>query len=258
MAEDEPRRQDVIERIELVRWSIATVWQGKHQRTAGAHFAAKHRSRAVLTLAELTNTGSQAIDGIRCDIAGAACPCSVLPPSGDRENTLVAMQRDTSTTFAQFIETGGILVDSGWLRFLGCGHEDLPRRLDTWNTDRVARAILVADDVIGGFFAINQGAFGAEEDMYYWAPDRLQWEPIGFDFSFFFRWSLTGALADFYQHYRWSSWVEDVTHRLAADHCFAFDPPLWCSEGSVAQGVSDTIPIEDMFALKSAAQQAEG
>ena len=125
--------------------------------------------------------------------------------------------------------------------------------------DRVARAILVADDVIGGFFAINQGAFGADEDMYYWAPDRLQWEPIGFDFSFFFRWSLTGALADFYQHYR-CGLVGSKTPLIACPRTIALLSIHRSGAGKAVsrEGWSNTIPIEDMFALKSAAQQAEG
>jgi hypothetical protein len=58
-------------------------------------------------------------------------------------------------------ETGGILVDSGWLRILGSGHTRLPRTLASWTqlvTASTFQALLIADDVSGGFFALNGGS----------------------------------------------------------------------------------------------------
>ncbi|MGX9374930.1 DUF2625 family protein [Pantoea ananatis] len=53
-------------------------------------------------------------------------------------------------------ETGGILVDNNWLRILGSGHPRLTRTIASWTpsvtTDRTFRALLVADDLSGGFF----------------------------------------------------------------------------------------------------------
>ena len=34
---------------------------------------------------------------------------------------------------AVIFETGGILIDEGWLRILGSGHPRLPRSLPDWN-----------------------------------------------------------------------------------------------------------------------------
>ncbi len=211
------------------------------------------------TLAELIRPGSKMIDEVRRGVAAAPCPCTVLPPAGNREATLLAMQQDTDSLLGAIAyETGGVLVDSAWLRFIGCGSAELPRDLALWNTGRLEGAVLVADDVLGGFFAVNQGAFGDDEDMYYWAPDSLQWEPIGFDFEFFFRWSLTGALGDFYQHYRWSSWKQDVANQLSTDHCFAFDPPLWSDSATVSGGTREVLPVVELYACKLQARQASG
>ena len=47
---------------------------------------------------------------------------------------LVGMQLPTSTPLGAVIyETGGILIDHGWLRILGSGNEKLPRGLFEWN-----------------------------------------------------------------------------------------------------------------------------
>jgi hypothetical protein len=69
-------------------------------------------------------------------------------------------------------ETGGLLIDNGWLRLLGSGHDRLTRTLPSWNHERSAGYLLVGGDVIGGFFAINGGALGPDPSkLYYWAPE---------------------------------------------------------------------------------------
>ncbi len=215
------------------------------------------------TVDELISKDASAIDRIRNWVAKAETECRILPladkQSGDnRERALVAGQVATDLPLGAIAyETGGILVDSGWLRYLGCGHMDLPRNLADWNAGRADGVCLVADDVVGGFFAVNCGAHGDDADMYYWAPDSLKWEPIGFEFDFFFRWSLSSALGDFYQLLRWSNWASDIATALPTDHCFMFEPPLWTKQGSVDDGNRRTMPVADLFALKLAASVAQ-
>jgi hypothetical protein len=209
------------------------------------------------SLEELIKSDSSAIDQIRRCVEQAESPCEILPPSADCDRTLLAVQKSTDSLLGAIAyETGGVLVDHGWLRFLGCGHAKLPRNLDDWNHNRAAGLCLVADDVVGGFFAVNCGAYGDDEDMYYWAPDSLEWEPIGFEFEFFFRWSLTSVLGDFYQHFRWSSWASDIAHVLPNDHCFIFDPPLWSGGKSDATAGRRTLSVAEAYARKLAAQQS--
>ena len=84
-------------------------------------------------------------------------------------------------------ETGGILIDHGWLRVLGSGHQKLPRSIVEWNLNRSSGYLLVADDAVGGFFSINGGALGSDQGlMYYWAPDTLEWESLALDTQTFY------------------------------------------------------------------------
>ncbi len=61
------------------------------------------------------------------------------------------------------LETGGVLIDDGWVRELG-GAADTSCNLALWNQRdgklRLPGALVVANDPVGGFFAINGGAFG--------------------------------------------------------------------------------------------------
>src|SRR5262245_58532849 len=79
----------------------------------------------------------------------------VLPASDpSRSEALVATQVTTRSPLGAIIyETGGLLVDHGWIRILGSGHPRLPRSLPHWNLGRSVEKIggsptfvLVADD----------------------------------------------------------------------------------------------------------------
>ena len=191
-----------------------------------------------------------AIDLIRRWVDDAENDCEILPPSGDRDRILLATQVTTHSTLgALAYETGGILIDNGWLRFLGFGYQKLNRNLADWNECRSQGFYLVSDDAVGGFFAINGGAFGEQKDVFYWAPDNLEWEPLGFGFTTFFQWALTSSLADFYQDLRWPTWLEDVA-KLSGDRCFNFYPFLWTNEGSVAGSDRRPVPVAEAFDLK--------
>lgn len=203
------------------------------------------------SLAELTNTDEPAIALIQQWVEAAENDCLVLPPSTERQSVLLDLQLTTRSTLGAIAyETGGILVDHGWLRFLGSGHPRLTRTLPGWNRGRSHGFYLVADDAAGGFFALNGGAFGDDQgNLYYWPPDGLEWEPLELGYSDLFCWSLSGKLAEFYADLRWRTWRDDVIP-LSGDRCFSFYPFLWTSEGSIATSDRRDVPVAEGFDLK--------
>jgi hypothetical protein len=178
-------------------------------------------------------------------------PVEVLPPSAGREDALLATQVTTRSPMGAVVyETGGILVDHGWLRILGSGHERLPRTLPGWNAGRSRGFLLIADDVIGGFFAINGGAFGPDtKNLYYFAPDALAWQPLEIGYTAFVQWAFAGRLDLFYDWIRWPGWDADVPE-LGGDHCYSFHPPLFTEEGSGGSGLRDQVPVEEAWGLQ--------
>jgi hypothetical protein len=96
-----------------------------------------------------------------------------------------------------------------------------------WPTARV----VVADDAVGGVFAIDAGALD---------------------------WALNGDLAKFYQHARWPGWEAEskALTRAQAIHTW---PPLWSNEGKdVASASRKAVPVLELWALqqKFAAERA--
>lgn len=113
-------------------------------------------------LTALINTQDPGWPLVQGWIASAKNKVQVLPKMAARaDSALLAAQVTTRSPMGAVIyETGGILVGNGWLRILGSGSPALNRDLMGWNKNKQKGLLLVADDALGGFFALNGGAFG--------------------------------------------------------------------------------------------------
>ena len=68
-----------------------------------------------------------------------------------------------------------------------------------------------ADDVIGGYFALNGGSLGDNlGKIYYFSPKDLTWHDLNFTYTDFLAWALNGDIEAFYQNLFWQNWQEDV------------------------------------------------
>jgi hypothetical protein len=210
------------------------------------------------TLEELIDTEDAALPLLKEWAAEASHPFEILEPAkatSERERTLLALQVSTRSTLgAVAYDTGGLLIDHGWLRVLGSGHERLARNIVDWNAEQSAGAsglLLVADDVLGGFFALNGGGLGDDAGaVYYWAPETLAWESLDIGYSDFLQWASTDQLQVFYAASRWSGWEADL-QALHADQCFNFYPFLWAKEGSVHTSSRKAVPVAEQYAVNA-------
>ena len=191
-------------------------------------------------------------------IATAVNKVDCLPVSKEgAEESLIALDQSVASLMGAITyNTGGILIDDGWLRILGGTCERFSRNIANWNLTRdhkienVPGFMMVADDVLGGIFAINGNYFGSDTGMmYYLAPDTLEWEGLEVNFHDFLRFVFTGDLEGFYSGLRWEGWRKDITE-LSADAAFIFDPPLWDTEADNTQvRKREQIPMDEMYEL---------
>lgn len=168
------------------------------------------------------------------------------PQNAERE-LLEAQISTKSYLGAVLYETGGILIDNGWLRILGSGCESFGRSLIQWNKNKPY--FLIADDISGGFFALNNGVWGEDVGkVYYFAPDTLAWEPLDFSYGDFLYWTLHGDISLFYESFRWKKWREDIPN-ITTDQIVSFFPFLWTKYDDFEQISRKIIPIEEYFEL---------
>lgn len=153
--------------------------------------------------------------------------------------------------------TGGLLIDNGWIRILGSGSRKLSRALPDWNKGKSFKEfgdrppfLLVADDVVGGFFALNGGQFGKDAGkIYYLAPDNLEWEPLDMTYSAFLNFCFSGDIEKFYKGLRWANWKDEVAN-LDGSKVYNFFPYLWTKEGKDINKVSrKAVPIEEQYSF---------
>jgi hypothetical protein len=203
------------------------------------------------TLEELIDTADPAWPLVRQWVADAEVSCEHLQASDERAQVLHALQVTTRSPLgALAYETGGLMVAHGWLRILGSGHPRLPRNLRDWNAGRSTGFLLVADDAVGGFFAINGGALGPDlGKLYYWAPDSLDWQGLALGFTEFLQVFLSRRMDDFYADLRWDGWKSDLAS-LADDRCFSFYPFLWTREGAIQTSSRSAVPVSEAYDMK--------
>jgi hypothetical protein len=182
----------------------------------------------------------------------------VLPTTREGgERSLVAMQYTTKSYLGAIAyQSGGLAFDHGWLRILGAGGSEMSLSLASVNgLDRQptlppdALGLIVAVDVLGGVFAVNTGRLpGPTENVFYLAPDTLDWLDMGCRYSRFVQWAFVGKVDGFYQSLRWPGWEEQVA-ALPLDHGFHVLPPLFAKVETNVALVRKPVPIEELCRL---------
>jgi hypothetical protein len=210
------------------------------------------------SLAELVNATEPAIALVRDWVSKASNRVELLTcERAAGERALLALQVTTRSPMGAIAyETGGLLVDGGWLRVLGAGCARLPRALDEWNhaaldvrEHRLPGACIVGDDVVGGFFALNGDAFaGGAGNVFYLAPDTLEWEDLDLGYSAWVQWACTGDLSKFYENARWSGWEREVA-AMSASQGLSIYPFLSTKGPPIAERSRRPVPVEELWGL---------
>lgn len=103
------------------------------------------------------------------------------------ENELLALQVTTRSPMGALVYgSGGVVINHGWMRIFGSGCEKMKRGIVSFNqavqenfSALNAPYLLIADDVLGGNFAINAGGLGKDAGkIYYLAQDSLEWQGL--------------------------------------------------------------------------------
>jgi hypothetical protein len=203
-------------------------------------------------VSELIDSAEPAWPLVQEWIRNATVPVEILPvESKVGEAALYAAQVTTRSPMGAIAyNTAGIFIDNGWLRVLGAGgHFRLQRSLPGWNKGKSDGFYLIADDIIGGYFAINGGSLNGELGLVsYFAPDTLQWEPCNFGYSQFLVWAMSENLGKFYESLRWNSWTIETTS-INGDQAISVYPFL-CAEGPpIGERDRRPIPISELYSL---------
>ncbi|WP_285567718.1 DUF2625 family protein [Streptomyces sp. RTGN2] len=196
---------------------------------------------------ELVNVDDPAWRELEEMLSASSVPVQALPVDVDEGRRCLLQLQVTARSMlgALALNTGGLLVDNGWMRVFGGGSvisgglpslgttNRFPAGFDpVWHP---ATGLVVGHDVVGGVFALNggdpaaAGRPGGPGQMTYFAPDTLEWEAMEMGHSGWVSWLLSGRLETFYDGLRWPGWREEAA-ALAFGEGISVYPFLWSKE----------------------------
>lgn len=230
-----------------------------------ASFISNSYAQIALRPVSVLSADSSGLKALSDMVASAKNKVEVLPADKAKAGEALYHTQVTTRSLMGAIVyyTGGIMVDNGWLRLLGSGSIRFPRSLPDWNKGKTFENfgqqpgyILIADDVIGGYFAVNGGALGTDAGMvYYLAPNTMQWESLNRGYTDFVDFCFNGDLEKFYSGHRWTGWRTNVA-KLNGNQAFSFYPYLWSEEGQdINKVVRSIVPAEELYNLTITMQQ---
>jgi len=188
--------------------------------------------------------------------AAAPYPVEVLPVDPERAAAcLSALGITTGSWLGAVVATsGGLVLDHGWLRVLGGGHDRLPD-VAAHLAPETGR-LVVAFDVMGGQFAWMPPEPGARPTVHYFGPDDLAWQDLELGYGEWLEAMLSGAMTQFYAGLRWPGWETEVAG-AGLDQGISTWPPPWTIEGKDLSAVSRTvIPLAELVSVhEDAARQ---
>jgi hypothetical protein len=207
------------------------------------------------TLPELLERADPAWPEVQRAVADSQGRARILPTTRERgERTLVAVQYTTRSFLGAIAyESGGLVVDHGWLRILGAGGPEMATSLVSVNRLEPnptlapdAVGFIVAIDVLGGIFVINTGDLpGPLGQVFYLEPDTLEWLDLERPYSGFVQWALAGDLQMFYANLRWPGWQQDLA-ALPLDQGLHVMPPLFAKPDPAFPTSRRAIPIDEL------------
>ena len=185
------------------------------------------------------------IEALNEEIEKSKSEIIVLPVDSEKvEKAKSIYKLNDKTSLGEIVTlTGGIICDK-WVRIFGSGDIDFVEKNAFLKPFGM---IVVAEDITGGLFSIN-----AENMVYYFAPDTLEWEELDIkysDFVFFF--VLGGeSVAKFYELCRFDNWQTEIKN-IKSNEGLLYVPFLWSKESKEAEAVTPKIvPIDEIQKLQ--------
>lgn len=156
------------------------------------------------------------------------------------------------TTLATIIYHFAGMTINKCIRILGQGNDDIQSIIqinDVKNgkPTRLKNFLIVATDIFGGLYAMNiEKIDGSIGQIFYFAPDSLEWEPLDMKYSQFLFWAVNGNTDEFYSSMKWSNW-ESYADITGFDQGILIYPFLWSKEIEIESAKKKIVPFIELI-----------
>ena len=168
-------------------------------------------------------------------------------------NILEKMGVNENSALGQIIiKTAGIIVENT-IRVYANGNDLDMRNIYHFNLELEQylgnQRLVIADDIFGGLFALNKEAFqSTKEEIWYFAPDTLEWENLEINYKEFIDWISRNSLNEFYSAFKWSDYYKDVKD-IKFNQGILVYPFLWSNECNIETAEKKIVPFSELITL---------
>jgi uncharacterized protein DUF2625 len=184
------------------------------------------------TLSELNPPDATAWAEICDAVSTAPYAVEILQAAAGRADAcLIGLEVTTRSWLGAVAHnSGGLLIDDGWLRVFGAGHAErgLPDILAINGAHPIG--CVVAEDVLGGRFLWIPNEDGQRPTVHYYGGDTMEWEDLELGYAEWLTAMIGGAVTEFYSHLRWPGWQAEVA-ALRLDQGISTVPFLGTRDG---------------------------
>ena len=153
-----------------------------------------------------------------------------------------------TSTIGQVMLHAKRIVVNGYLRVLGGEMMEVTNKVRTLYP---GNKLVIATDIWGGIFAVSNGDFaGNTADIWYYAPEKLQWECLDIDYPFFIDWVFTEDFNIFHESFLWSN-MDDTLKTLTPDEAVLVYPFLWAKECNIETATKQAVPFEELLQINA-------
>ncbi|MGB7604159.1 MAG: DUF2625 family protein [Lutisporaceae bacterium] len=168
-------------------------------------------------------------------------------------NILKKLDINENSVLGQIIaNTSGIIVDN-YIRVFANGDGINFQNIYTYNRELEKyfgnKILIVADDIWGGLYAINNGGFSEEQGkIWYFAPDTLKWDNLELSYPEFIAWISSNNLNEFYNSYKWVGFQKDIAE-IKYNQGILIYPFLWSSECNIDDAEKKVVSFNELILL---------
>jgi hypothetical protein len=115
--------------------------------------------------------------------------------------------------------------------------------------------LVVANDVFGGIFAINNSDFeGDVRDIWYFSPDSLKWENLEINYAEFISWICGEELDEFYKSFLWKDF-STFAKKVNSEQAILIYPFLWSNQYDKQTATRKIVPIKELIEINAEYQK---
>lgn len=168
-------------------------------------------------------------------------------------NILISMGIKENSVLGQVIANTSVVIVDNYLRVYANGNNEDSHNIYSYNLHLEKyfgdKKLIIADDIWGGLYAINNGGFnGKQGNIWYFAPDTLEWDDLEISYSEFIAWISSSNLNEFYNLFKWQSFQRDIRD-IKFNQGVLIYPFLWSNECDIETADKKIVAFNELILL---------